>query len=309
MSNHLTKSGGVQKIALIVLTVVLVLGLIGGGITIYVITRPQPIISLTSNYRVGTTPAGSTSTTFHVTGYKFSSNSAITFLLDGNTISGSQSTHSDANGNVSADLTITGGWSLGNHTLTAKDASGYLTNIGATVTIVPQGLAHTPGPNGAPPDDASFTLNATLSPSGGAAVQITLTVTGKPDPAGGTVCRANANADGMSHISSGTTSNGTSYQETIIKTCSGSYKSGQLSYTETVTSEKFDFPNSISCTALTPYIALHMDGTYSNQTTISGKFSEAAIDANCTNGTDMQPGHISDAQNGNWSSQQSTTAL
>src|SRR5207244_939439 len=97
----------------------------GVGLAAYLLTRPQPTISITSNYKVGGTPAGATGTVLHVIGHKFSGTSAISFLLDGAAVSGNQSVHSDTDGNVSADLTIPSGWTVGRHTLTAKDANGY----------------------------------------------------------------------------------------------------------------------------------------------------------------------------------------
>src|SRR5713101_6220193 len=139
------KSGAGMRILIIVIVVVVILAGAGAGL-VYFLTRPQPVINVTSNYKVGVVPAGSTSTVFHVSGQKFSGNSAITFLLDGTPAPGGPSAHSDANGNVNADLTITNGWPVGSHTLTAEDASNYKTNIGSAVTIVPQGQAHTPGP-------------------------------------------------------------------------------------------------------------------------------------------------------------------
>src|SRR5256885_15000753 len=75
------KSGTGMRILIIATVVVVILAGAGAGL-VYFLTRPQPVINVTSNYKVGVVPAGSTSTVFHVSGQKFSGNSAITFLLD-----------------------------------------------------------------------------------------------------------------------------------------------------------------------------------------------------------------------------------
>jgi hypothetical protein len=142
-----TKAAGGASAKAIVFVVV-----VAGGIATaaHFLSRPQPLISITSNYKMGNTLAGATGTILHISGQKFSSNSAITFLLDGHVAPGNPGTRSDANGNVSADVTITNAWSVGTHTLTARDASNYSTNNSVSVTIVQPGQANTPGPNGAP---------------------------------------------------------------------------------------------------------------------------------------------------------------
>src|SRR5260370_31559685 len=167
------KSSQRLKILLIVLAAILVLGA-GGGITAYLLTRPQPVISVTTSYRVGSTPAGSTGTVLHVSGHSFSGSSAITFLLDSVPVPGTQNVQSNADGNVRADLAITNAWTVGNHTLTAKDAGGYITKAGVTVAIVHHGHAHTPGPTAAPPDHLNFSLKANLQvQDAGTAQQLT----------------------------------------------------------------------------------------------------------------------------------------
>src|SRR5947209_593899 len=52
---------------------------------------------------------------------------------------GNPGAQSDANGNFRSDVTITGAWSAGTHTLTARDASNYSTNNSVSVTIVQPG--------------------------------------------------------------------------------------------------------------------------------------------------------------------------
>jgi hypothetical protein len=276
------KAGGKMRIWLIVLIVVVVLGLAGGGTAIFLLTRLQPTISLTSNYKVGTTPAGSTSTILRITGHKFSGNSAITFLLDQKNAPGAANAQSDANGDVTANLTITDGWTVGNHTLTAKDAGGYTTQTGVAITIVTQGQAHTPGPNGAPSDDASFMVNATLqTTSSTSTINEVFAVTGKPDPAGGTVC--GPLDDGHSHSTTGNL-NGFSYTRTVSFTCSGSYKAGKLSYTETATSDTITFSVGLSCTKKVPYVYQSLQGTFSSNNVISGTFTTDPITTNCNGG-------------------------
>ena len=292
------------KILLIVLAAIVVLGAGGGGITAYLLTRPQPVMSVTSSYRVGSTSAGSTGTALHVSGHSFSGSSAITFLLDSVPVPGSQNVQSDAGGNVRADLAITNAWTVGNHTLTAKDAGGYTTKAGVTVAIVPQGQAHTPGPNGAPPDDMNFTLKANLQvQDAGTGQQLgtgteTLTVTGKPDPSGGTVCQAVDN--GQQHTSLGSTSTGVTYHETVVLSCSGTYKGGKLSYTETATTDKVDFSNGVSCVAHTPYVYQHLEGTFTSQNTISGTLSSDNVTVDCNQGIGTLQ---TNARKGSWTAQ------
>ncbi len=298
------KSKNRLKVLLIVLSVLLVLGAGGGGIAAYMLTRPQPVMTVTSTYRIASIPAGSTGTVLHISARSFSGSSAITFLLDNAPVVSGQQVSSDANGNVRADLTITTAWAVGNHTLTAKDASGYTTKVGMPIAIVPQGQAHTPGPHGAPPDDMSFTLNASLqAQDAGTGQQLgstteTLTVTGKPDPSGGTVCQSTD--DGQIHTYNGSTSNGITYRETYVLSCSGTYKGGKLSYIETATSDKVVFSNGVSCVARTPYVYEHLEGTFTSQNTLSGTFTSDSITVDC----DQNIGtHQTNARKGSWTAQ------
>jgi predicted component of type VI protein secretion system len=70
------KSSHRLKVLLIVLSVVLVLGVGGGGVVAYLLTRPQPVMSVTSTYQVGSTPAGSTGTVLHISARSFSCSTA-----------------------------------------------------------------------------------------------------------------------------------------------------------------------------------------------------------------------------------------
>jgi hypothetical protein len=300
------KSNTWLKMLLIVLSIVLVLGAAGGGITAYLLTRPQPVMTVTSTYQVGSTPAGSANTSLHVSAHSFSGSSTITFLLGGLSVANNQHVSSDADGNVKADLMIMSDWPMDTHTLTAKDASGYATKVGVPVAIVPQGQAHTPGPNGAPPDDMSFTLNAHVQyQDAGTGKQLgsdtePLTVTGKPDPSGGTVCKASD--DGLSHTYIGNVGNGITYRATLVSTCRGTYKGGKLTYTETATSDKAVYSDGVSCVAHTPYVLEHLEGTFTNQNTISGTFSSDSVTIDC-NGSSGPHQFTYNAQKGSWTAQ------
>src|SRR5260370_38202753 len=96
------KSSKRLKALFIVLLVVLVLSVAGGGVAAYLLTRPQPVMSVTSDYRVASIPAGSTGTVLHVRAHSFSGSSAITFLLDNVAVAGGQNVQSDADGRVAA---------------------------------------------------------------------------------------------------------------------------------------------------------------------------------------------------------------
>src|SRR5205807_8745649 len=148
----------------------------------------------------------------------------------------------------------------GDPTLTARDTSRYTTKKGVALTIVLQGQAGTPGPNNAPPDDKTFSINATYFPSGQVSQQLKLDVTGKPDPSGGSVCRSGG-GHGTQQTYNGTDNIGT-YTDTYTLTCSGTYKAGKLSFTETMSSDKYVYTNGVTCTEHTPYVVIHLEGTF-----------------------------------------------
>jgi hypothetical protein len=264
----------VAKVALIVVSSAVVLGVVAGALAAYFLTRPQPIISVSSAYHVNGTPAGATGTVLRITGQKFSGSSSITFLLDGSQAPGNQLVQSDGSGKVNATLTITSGWSQGSHIITARDASNYVTKTGISVVIVPQGQANTPGPNGAPADDTSFKVNVAVTAT---LVEVSqpfseneiLVVTGRSDPNGGTVC---GTADhGQSYTSTQKTVNtGQSYQETSSFSCSGSYKAGKLSYTQTITSDVILFSDGSTCTLTSPQIDQQLEGSFTANHTFTG---------------------------------------
>lgn len=276
--------GSAVKWVIIVVITVVVLGAVGAGVAAYFLTRPQPVISVISDYKVGAMPAGSIGTVLHVSGQRFSGNSLITFLLDGVPAAGTKHAQSGANGTVQADLVITSAWSVGNHTLTARDASGYTTNNGMLVVIVPQGQANTPGPLGAPPDDASFTLNISIqaqveSLGKSFTPQENAAIAGHPDPAGGTVCLSGDN--GQPQVFSGVTLNtGIPYRETATYSCTGTYEAGKLSYTETLSSDTIVFASngiSSTCKLNGPHVSQQLSGSYTSPNTFHGTVSFIAI--------------------------------
>ena len=278
-------------IAIIVIVVLVLVG--GGGTAAYLLTRPKPVIEVTSAFKSGSNYAGSSTTVFHVTGSKFSGSSTITFLLDEKDAPGSSTVMSNSDGNIKADLTVTTDWNTGNHVLKAKDADGYETQAGVTLAICDQGECGTPGPNGAPTDSLSFTLNVA-----GQAVDAennqplgqftdTLSITGKADPNGGTVCQGRDDGSPQTLHGTVSTSSGTlDYTETVSFTCMGMYKAGQLSYTEMATSAVYDFSVGFTCTATNaPFIEQQLTGTFASATGISGgKFMASQVTLFCDQG-------------------------
>lgn len=270
------------KLLVIVLIIVLVLAGGGGGI-FYIVNLPRPTISVTSTYDQGSQHIGASTTTFTISGQKFSHSSAITFLLDGAAMPGNSTVLSDSNGNLpSTTLTVTDSWTVGSHTITAKDASGYTTQASVKVQIVTPGQSKTPGPHGAPTDSASGTIDATIQLSDGSTSTMTLNVTGSDS--GGKVC--GAEDDGQPHAHDHITDQGDTITETLVTTCSGSYKNGKLSYTETATSDKVEFTSGtlkgVTCTAQTPYTLAHLEGSFTSNAAANGSFNQDLITATCS---------------------------
>jgi len=293
--------GATVKTILMVVTTVVVVAAGGVGAAAYFLSRPQPLISITSNYKVGNTPAGANGTILHLSGQNFASNSPVTFLLDGHAAPGNSGTRSDSNGTFSADVTITDAWSAGTHTLTARDASNDSTQNGISVTIVQPGQANTPGPNGAPPDDATFRINVTnvANVADPFSSNPVLIITGHPDPEGGTVCSPDDN--GQSITRNGTTlSNGTPYTQVSTATCGGTYKAGQISYIETDTSVTITWQDNglnINCVQQKPAVDLQLTGAYAGNGTFSGTFNASYVQYTC----DQQGyGFHQVALNGTW---------
>ncbi len=265
----------IKTIVIVVITIVVVAG--GGiGAAAYFLTRPHPVITASSSFTVGSTLAGANGTTLHINGQKFSGSSPITFLLDGTPIQGSQTVTSDSNGNFQTNLKITDGWKTGTHTLTARDGSNYSTQQSVTIMIVAPGQAHTPGPNGAPPDDATFQVNVTMQTrfTDGTSydpAQIVM-VSGHPDPTGGTVCRSQDSGAPIVTTSS-TFDTSTAFRSTITYSCTGTYKAGKLTYTEAITSELVEYYNTSpvqTCKEISPHGIEQLSGSYTSQGVFSG---------------------------------------
>ncbi|HEU5368284.1 MAG TPA: hypothetical protein VFU69_07460 [Ktedonobacterales bacterium] len=297
------------KIALISAAVLLILVATGGG-TLYALTRPQPLIAVTSDYQVGGAPAGSATTPLHVAGKQFSANSAITFLLDGHPAPGSQIVPSDENGVFEADVTVTARWTIGTHQLTARDANGNTTKSSVKLVVVHQGEAGTPGPYGSPANDtAHFTLyitillqlvvNPTAIPLNLGSDILTLTVQGQPDPAGGAVCNLPKD-DGQSHTTGISLAPGGTFtiipigsngafifptKETTAYTCSGAYQGGKISYTETNTVDKEVFSNGVTCSLPSPRVTAQLQGAFNSATTATGTYNVPASALKCSDGS------------------------
>ena len=287
-----TKVAGASGIKTIIIVVVTVVVVAAGGIgaAAYFLSRPQPLISITSNFKEGSTLVGASGTVLHINGQKFSSNSVITFLLDGNPAPGNPSAHSDSSGNFSADVKITDAWSVGTHTLTARDGSNYSTKNSVSVTIVQPGVAHTPGPNGAPPDDATFTISISAKGTYNSGQPFTrdeiLHITGRPDPAGGTVCQDGDNSQ-IFKASDTTIDTHIAFTETYSFSCQGSYKGGKVTYTEMLVTNVITYTNSgVSCTLIAPQMNQQVTGNYTSQNTFTGTMvygHTPQSDFHCTN--------------------------
>ena len=288
-----TKVTGASGLKTIIIVVAAVVVVAAGGIAAaaYFLNRPQPLISATSSYRVGNTLAAANGTVLHINGQKFSSNSAITFLLDGNPAPGNPGAQSDANGSFSANVPVTSTWSIGAHTLTARDAGNNATKNSVSIIVVQPGRANTPGPNGAPPDDAAFTISLTAKGTYALNNQPfnnseTLNITGHPDPAGGTVC-GNADTGQQFTNSSTTLDTHIAFTETYSLSCQGSYKSGKVTYTETLVSDVILYTTTgARCTLVSPQMNQQITGNYSSQHTFSGTIVYGSVprsDFRCTN--------------------------
>ncbi|HLW03836.1 MAG TPA: zinc ribbon domain-containing protein [Ktedonobacterales bacterium] len=294
------QSRGGVRVGLIVLVVVIIVALAGGGVAVFLLSKPKPTINVTSQYQAGAIPAGAASTKLQVTGQHFSSNSAITFLLDEQIAPDSQTAQSDGGGNVTATLTVSAKWAVGQHTLTAKDGSNNTTQTGAQIDVVNPGEAGTPGPNGAPTDGSDLNIvvkvtrqDATTGESLGT-FNLTLSVHGTA-AANQQVCWA-ANDDGQPHTYTGSDNIG-NYQEVFVWKCTGSYKAGKLSYTETTTSDTLTYTSGRVCKANTPYVYTQLDGTFSSATAISGTYSADTIQYTCNKDGNLH----TNAEKGTWS--------
>ncbi len=161
--------------------------------------------------------------------------------------------------------------------------------------IVPQGQAHTPGPNGAPPDDTSYVVRVTIQRQDadtGEQLQPwyqSITVTGRPDPVSGSVSQERDNGQPMTV--NGDLGNGLTYKESVVFQGSGTYKTGKLAYTETATSDKMIVYQGSSiiatCESKLPYAWEKLDGTFSDHNTFSGTYSSDSTTLYCSNGKQL----------------------
>jgi hypothetical protein len=207
---------------------------------------------------------------------------------------------SDGNGNVQADLTVQPNWIAGRHLLTATDDQGYLTKEAIPLEIVAIGLAGTPGPNGAPADNANFDITAIgtaqLANGGSYNLQQTFTILGNPDPAGGRPCGVYDTGQGFS--SSGTLIGSTeTYTETIALTCQGSYKQGHIVYMEIATSDTLVLGRGEHCASAQPYVYNAYDGTFGSTGQVSGVYYRDYFQADCDDGSYI----YRDSAVGSWS--------
>ncbi|HEU5367873.1 MAG TPA: hypothetical protein VFU69_05400 [Ktedonobacterales bacterium] len=267
------------------------------GVTVQVV--PQPVLSVDSGYVEGSTPAGSVGTTFDVSGKRFTPNAAVTLLLDGKPQTLSQPLTSDATGHISAGLAVTADWALGGHVLTARDSQGYVTRSPTPLVVVRPGEADTPGPNGAPADDATFTLYFNVQASDlisgqKLSFQVFANITGRPDPAGGAVCNL-AYDNNRPFTTKGQFSNGEKYTETMTTTCAGTYKSGKISYTETATSDQFKLASGVVCSTRHHFAYNVITGSYTTSG-FRGRYVSPGAVIPCSDGSSI----IYDPLAGSW---------
>jgi hypothetical protein len=278
------KSRRRRKIALLALAVALVILGTGSGLA-YILTRTHPVIQITSDYDMGTTLIGSASTSFHITGQQFVANVGITFLLDGKPAPGDKTAQSDANGDIQTDLLVTSQWRVGNHLLTATDSLGNVTKDGAPVQIVAQGQDGTPGPNGAPADNGSFTIDiqgtATAADGQSFPLKGTLSILNISGSDGDSTCGVSYTGRPLVYKGTLRGSNVT-YTETMILACHVTYKQGHLHYVDTATSDTFVLGNGRRCAASGPFTNGAFDGAFKSSTSISGTFYRDYSRADCT---------------------------
>ncbi|MBX5456989.1 MAG: hypothetical protein IRZ31_08815 [Thermogemmatispora sp.] len=255
----------------------------------------QPTINVESKYSVGSTPAAATGTQLYVSGQHFAPSAKVNFALDGQVLAGSSSQGTSNNqGGLAVYLSVSNLWPLGSHQLTAIDTSTNKKTAGVTVVIVPQGQAHTPGPHGAPPDDADFQLNVQIrgKDSNGQMISssLQLVVTGQPDPAGGTVCASDD--DQLAHTYDGSVQ-GVPYHQRWISRCEGTYKQGQIRYTRLMVEDSYVFTKDgtqITCTAQASFVAMTLVGSFTSSQGASGDYQSPYTPLQCDHGaTDYLP--------------------
>lgn len=262
----------------VIIGVVAVIILAGSGLLLIHFLTPTPVITVTSDYHDNGTLAGADGTTLHVTGKQFAANSTITFLLDSTTVN--TQAVSDASGNVSTNLKVTSDWPVGQHKLTAHDASNNTTNTGIAMSIVQPGHAGTPGPNGAPTNAATFKIMTVTHLQSGSTVHTyapELDVTGQSDSQGGSVCSPGDDGSQQKNQSNGP--NGTTLYEVSTYTCSGTYKEGHLTYNDTLNTDIYsDTGGSCTLTNSQPSF-IQMTGDYMASHQFSGNVTINSIGA------------------------------
>lgn len=266
-----------QRWVIIAVIAAVVLGTL--GVLVPHLLPHHPTMSVGSPYNAQGMPVGASGTTLQVQGQGFSANSPIKFQLDSAPLQ-TQQTQSDSNGNVTVELAVTSAWGIGRHTLAAIDGSNVATK-GIEIEIVQPGQSNTPGPNGAPSNDASFTIQLTIqgrsfTEDPDLPQTYTLIVTGHPDPEGGTVC---ASRDGGTPITAPGTSVNSDVTYTKIATysCSGTYKDGMISYAETIQTQTVNYSDGFSCSLTRPQPLLQITGSYTNDHNFSGSVTEIAF--------------------------------
>ncbi len=285
-----------RKIILLALAIMVAL-LGAGGSLAYIFTRTNPVIQVSSAYDQETTLIGSASTSFQITGQQFVANTSITFLLDGRPAPGDKTFQSDANGNIEINLPVTSPWGTGKHVLTARDMLGNTTKDGVSVEIVAQGADGTPGPNGSPSDNDSFTIDehVTGMTASGQPISFSGTLSILNTGPGGSVC--GVSYTGRPWVYTGTIQKWkVTYTETVIYACHVTYKQGHLHYVDTATSETFVLGDGRHCAAPGPYTSDAFDGAFSSSTSISGTFYRDYSEAICPNKTYI----YFDGETGTW---------
>nr|BBH85874.1 hypothetical protein KTC_06250 [Thermosporothrix sp. COM3] len=276
------------KATSLIIAGVIILGSIGAAVVYYFLSQPKPTLSVTSKYHIGSTPAGASSTTLHVTGQYFAANAPITFLLDNRPLQ-TAGVRSDENGNIATNLTISESWKPGKHTLTARDTANS-TDEGVTIQIVPPGEANTPGPYGSPSNTSAFQLQIQqqYTEDGGTtrAFQLTFHFSGQPQQPN--VANGHPCGTGKSYIVtlSGSTKNtGADYQEQRTLSCELTYKSGELTYKEMVIKStlKYTTENGTNgtCTIASPRPFVTLEGAFTGPGAVSGTIQVKRLDFTC----------------------------
>ncbi len=76
----------------------------------------------------------------------------------------------------------------------------------------------------------------------------------------------------------------------------------KLSFSETLTSDTVNYADNTTCTEHAPYVLVHLEGTFSNATSISGSYSSESSNYDCTQGGQSIQQNLA-ANRGNWTGQ------